>query len=394
MVRKTLILTIGTGNIDRLQETLFTPLKKSVQTGEWTNVILLPSKMTQQYAEQFVEKLRDEVGEQAVQIIELPQAHDEDNVDRCYAHFCSVMEQCLQDGLQPDQILPDYTRGTKSMSAALVLAAVRFEIPVLRYICSIERDERGMVVPGTEQIGEFRTETVGRQRLLDQAHTLFSQSNFSAVLDILPGDSESGSTVAIRTLASACAAWERLDYDAAAERMQAVNTAELPAGWQVFAPPVEVVSWLKKLAKDLPQQPRQQLTCLRRVAVDLYANGQRRIDRLQLEDAYLRAYRLADLLIQIRRVERGKTLSRKPLQLFRELDALIDAGDGYAKRLKWLFVQVQERNNSILAHGLKAIAADDERSLPEIYRELRKDLRRGNPDFESQLQHSQWLRFS
>ena len=45
-----LICTVGTGNIDKLRETLIEPLKKSVRKGEWSRVILVPSQLTKENA--------------------------------------------------------------------------------------------------------------------------------------------------------------------------------------------------------------------------------------------------------------------------------------------------------------------------------------------------------
>ena len=43
---RVLVMTIGTGNLDRLEETLFRPLTLSLETGEWQKAVLLPSERT------------------------------------------------------------------------------------------------------------------------------------------------------------------------------------------------------------------------------------------------------------------------------------------------------------------------------------------------------------
>ena len=50
-----LVMTVGSGDLTRIEETLFTPLRKSIATDAWTRIILLPSGMT----EEFAEKLRN-----------------------------------------------------------------------------------------------------------------------------------------------------------------------------------------------------------------------------------------------------------------------------------------------------------------------------------------------
>ena len=48
---RVLVMTVGTGDITRLEESLFTPLRKSIATDSWTRVILLPSGVTAEFAQ-------------------------------------------------------------------------------------------------------------------------------------------------------------------------------------------------------------------------------------------------------------------------------------------------------------------------------------------------------
>ena len=74
-------------------------------------------------------------------------------------------------GVARDLLRPvsDFTRVTKAMSAALVLAAIRHELPQLRYLSGGRRDERGLVVPGTEIVTDIRTTVATTRRRLDEA---------------------------------------------------------------------------------------------------------------------------------------------------------------------------------------------------------------------------------
>ena len=125
---RTLVLTVGTGDLDRLEETLFTPLRKSIATEAWTRVVLLPSSVT----EDFARTLRHRLDGTAVEVSPLP-AGDENDADAAYAHFDRVLATVLRDVALEDVVV-DFTRGTKAMSAALVLAAARRAVPRLRYV--------------------------------------------------------------------------------------------------------------------------------------------------------------------------------------------------------------------------------------------------------------------
>ena len=45
-----LLLTVGTGDVANLEQTLLVPIRKSIQQGEWAKVILIPSALTEAYA--------------------------------------------------------------------------------------------------------------------------------------------------------------------------------------------------------------------------------------------------------------------------------------------------------------------------------------------------------
>ena len=142
-----LLCTVGTGTIDQIRDTLLEPLKKSIRQGEWQQVILLPSQLTAANAELLCREVQDV----PIAIKPLPQEKMEDDPDACFAHFDSVLATLRTEGAAPDAILVDFTRGTKVMSAALVLAAVRHDIPSLRYISGPRAARQRAARPGNSR---------------------------------------------------------------------------------------------------------------------------------------------------------------------------------------------------------------------------------------------------
>ena len=63
--------------------------------------------------------------------------------------------------------------------------------------------------------------------------------------------------------------------------------------------------WVASLTVPLPEAYADRAACLRRLVVDLWANGCRRVRQRQYEDAILRAYRVLELLGQIRLFDHG-----------------------------------------------------------------------------------------
>ena len=402
-----LVLTVGTGNREALEESLLKPLAKSIREGEWCEVLLLPSRVTEGFAELLAERFRD----LPVRIEPLPEPNMENDADACYGHFDAVLGGLLKD-YAVVAVTVDFTRGTKAMSAALVLAAVGRDIPHLRYVWG-QRDQRGMVVPDTENIGEFATARVTARRRIDAAKGLMCHGNFAAALDLMPDSSgQSGrplpeslpaETTVLRRQAAFYAAWDRLDY-AEADRLASEARPEDDLSG--------AVCWVRRLAQA-PKREDHASTArwLRAIACDLLANGRRRIRDRHFEDALLRAYRVLELAGQFRLFDHGidsasvdpdleavrclrKKLKKKCSQGFgtgrdgrltasRELAArlLKSLGDPLGAELlefdeKHGGIDARKRNHSILIHGFEVEAnSHSKSSLVSLYDAL-EELRR------------------
>lgn len=236
---RALLLTVGTGDINRLEESLLTPLRKSIDQGERSRVILLPSLVTEQNAAE----LKARCGDDPIDIAPLPAPDAENDADRCFAHFDQAISELRAAGFAPADIVVDYTRGTKAMSAALVLAAIRHDLPTLRYITG-ERDNRGTVKPGSERIFETDPAIAMAQKQLDTALQFVRRGNFAGALALI-GDGSVGigpwpsviaeALPAIRAALDFYAAWDRLDY-AAAARVTDRNHSVLIHGFEAVGP--------------------------------------------------------------------------------------------------------------------------------------------------------------
>jgi len=430
-----LICTVGTGNIDQLRLTLLEPLKKSIRKGEWTRVILVPSQLTKENAT----RLSEEVQDLPVEIKELPECGAEDNADACFGHFDQILSSLHADGISASDLLVDFTRGTKAMSAALVLAAVRHELPQLRYVSGGKRDERGTVVPGTEIVAEVRTTIATARRRLDDAYGFFRRGNFAAVLDGLPNPRQlrdgqwprdlSELVSAVRTLATFYSAWDRLDY-CEAQNVGLSAYVDVPSPWDKFLPLPAIRDWVSLLAQPWPETNPERATRLRSLVADLLANGERRLRDHQFEDAVIRGYRVLELIGQIRLFDRDidsaaiptdrpyvkefqeKLLKKKshPLsetdgkyQASREQSArlLKHLGDPIADDLMQLGnyeegqVKLSRRNYSVWIHGFEAIAGSDPDPIHNLLKELEKLLvKDGGAEAESRLQQARSMDLS
>ena len=412
-----LLLTIGFGDRKKPEETLYEPLKKTVNDGNFTRVIFLPSKVTDDTAKLLQEMWADI----PIEIKSLPEPGNEDDADACFAHYNNVIEEILSTGVERESIVIDFTRGTKAMSAGLVLAAVRHDIHELRYITG-PRTDQGHVIPGYEKIDTFSPDIANGYKRLDSTRRFMKEGNFSGALNLLDDEDMklfwppqmSMTVAALQSWSEFYAAWDRLDYEAAHTLSGALDITN-DDSWADFEPGASVKDWIKALASPEPDENahdynKQMSVRLKRIATDLLANGLRRIEHHQYEDAFIRSYRVLELLGQISLFDLGFDTANLPEPednqkiaefikhanrrnkdksrpvFSRERGKLVASRYLAARFLKFLDnplgqelinladdrdLPIKDRNVSVLIHGFRAIASSDEKRLRAIYDRLR-----------------------
>lgn len=305
--RAVLLLTVGTGDRSRLEETLFTPLAKSIEAGPPGRVILVPSLATAAYAE----TIRQRFPDRAVEIRPIPQDGDEYDPDRCFAWIDGVLAEVIGQGYPPESIVVDFTRGTKSMSAAATLAGVSRGVGWLRYVDGVrQQDPRGMVQAGTERMREVQPALATVRAQLQRAMSLITNGQFAAAADLFPGwraDALAAFPEATRPAAAAAAwfaafwgDWDRFFYASAARRLAELKELTIPTEWTRFLPSQENQALLELLAQEMPTDFPGKARHTRYVAVDVLANAERRLRWGQPEDALQRAYRVLESAGQAR----------------------------------------------------------------------------------------------
>lgn len=306
---KVLVLTVGTGNTNDLEKSLYVPLKKSVDTGNWDRIVLLPSQHTVEQANE----VRRRMTELSAEVRPIPDVGSENDADASFAHFDAILGEIIEsDGVAPKAIMLDFTRGTKAMSAALVLAGVARRIPVLRYIEG-KREKRGSVVAGTEVIKEVRTEVASARQLIDLIERLMARGDFEAICTMhaeMPLTAEQiperlrTSLNAYTHVAAVYSAWDRFDYSRAGELLSRHRETVSAAG--KFKPTRDMEKWIDRLATIPDRQNLGETAAyLRYLACDLLANAERRYRDGLFEDAGVRWYRILELIGQVRLFDHG-----------------------------------------------------------------------------------------
>lgn len=420
-----LFLTVGSGNPNKLEETLYAPISTSISSGQWNRVVLLPSRDTLEHARE-IKRRHDR---HDVHIRPLPDGVSENDADACYDHFQKVVAELGTHG--HGGMAVDITRGTKAMSAALMLAAFRHRIGTIRYVEG-DRDPRNpaVIVPGSERVRDVHANSATNHRTIDEARLLLTHGDFAAASHLLRHLPHSDDVQRITPIADFYAAWDRLDYRTADETHV---DRHAPSEWQRYLPSNEARQWVHRLAQPFPDRgvPDYCATMaarLRRLIVDLLANGHRRVCQRQFEDAVLRAYRVVEMLGQARLFDHGLDSAALPAnnaqvqELQRDLERNRSAGLGtnkdgtrnagrelVARLLKRLHdplaqhlitvgskgaLRIASRNQSILIHGFEAVGPTDVRLLEDLYEELQQLLRMDRSDFDADWKIARSLDFA
>ncbi|HXK42563.1 MAG TPA: TIGR02710 family CRISPR-associated CARF protein [Anaerolineae bacterium] len=313
------------------------------------------------------------------EILELPEP---DDLSSCYAQIRATLTQ-LRAERSGWRFLADYTGGTKTMTAALTLAALEngYELSLVKGT----RADLVKVRNGTEMAALVNVGEVRARQQMAEAQRLFNRYAYASAADILQSilraaplppelQREIGERV---TLCRAFDAWDRFDH-AQARALLETQHASYESLWR----------FLKLLSSARPGYAP---------VLDLWRNAERRAARGRYDDAVARLYRALEMLAQLRLEQRDPALKsgdldvtllpeplrlkyealREPgekgkikLGLRQDYELLVELADPlgsiYQECAKRLLQALLHRNESILAHGQKPIAQTQWNEMWEI----------------------------
>lgn len=105
------------------------------------------------------------------------------DVEILYEEYSRYIDELVTMGYSLDEIVADYTSGTKSMSAALVNVAIAKGIKQLCYVYG-HRDEQGRTVSGTERLSVLSPSFIFTEQRLHLFKKFFNQYQFEAALQL------------------------------------------------------------------------------------------------------------------------------------------------------------------------------------------------------------------
>lgn len=298
-----------------------------------------------------------------------------DDLDQIYL----ICREAINDALSrfPDaRVVADYTGGTKSMSAALAMAALEHQDIELQLMAG-SRGDLVKVQDGSQFAAAANIERLRFERLIApyrQAWTRHAYSEAEAGLKLIqpPRQNElRGQYTRFRDLSRAFAEWDNFNHSAALDIIQRY-APNLPPALKAYLP----------IAMRLNDQNTAKRDAAR--LFDLYLNALRRARQGRHDDAIARIYRLIEwtaqwllkTLCDIETANVDEAAIPEGMALTRNRDGQWQAGlfnawqlikhktSGEAARFiereeNSLLNHLKIRNGSILAHGFEPVKASD-----------------------------------
>lgn len=324
--------------------------------------------------------------------------------------------------LEPGDWVVDYTGGTKTMAAALVLATID-DASGYRYIGGKERTKAGagIVIDGKEQVLHQLNpwdELAIKER--DEAAIIFNRARYKQAAELFQRIEKrvSGSSKplykALVDLSDGYALWDGFDYKGAWNKLQAAKKALEMA--TIFGGPSglkSLVSALKENILFLEKIVMGRQEVKKEIFFDLLANARRRAEmEHKYDDAISRLYRGIEVYAQLMLAQRGINTSdvkedqlpdeirhefkiryrdeiddriRLPMYAsYRLLQALKDpAGATFFERWPQMKLLLDARNRSILAHGFMPIKRERYEEMFKLVLRIRGIEERSLPQFPS-----------
>lgn len=367
-------------------------------------VCFLCSQESVEKIKEIKDGIANQLGEQCIQRDHKVLVEDYNDVVHCYEKAQECFRKLKDWGITPEEIVVDYTGGTKSMSVALGLAAVRFGC-MFSYVGGSKRTKEGLgiVVDGTEQvytsINPWSFFAVEEKRRIAEA---FNSYQFIAALEATRNllarpnlDPTLKQFLQIfELLCEGYSAWDRFEHQKATESLkkaasQLESYVELGSreSYRSFLKDVKSnLEWLQRLQRQthgFKHPARSQV-------FDLIANAKRRIDEGKYDDAVARLYRALEMEGQVclredplriesasdvpeeklpeglrdefKRKYREEQTGKIKLPLYAVFRLLERAGHPRGKRFQEMEKELKKilsaRNHSILAHGTTPIQKD------------------------------------
>lgn len=284
-MKKAMIITIGTGSgVDN-------GVAFSVRQQNPDLLCFIYSKESEKTLEAVLTKLSKKRED-----VLLKQFDEVNDVEILYQEYSKYIDQILRKGYSPNEVVADYTSGTKSMSSALVSTAIAKEIGVLSYVYGL-RDEQGRVISDTERLSQLSPNAIFTEQKIKLFKQLFNRYQFDSSFELLHSTTIHYNfrdlTNFYLGLSKAYAEWDRFNFKQSAEQL---NSLSVEIATQLELKRI-VENHKAKLHKL--KQANEQGKLSEDDFIDLFSNALRRFEEGKYDDCVARLYRLVEMVAQI-----------------------------------------------------------------------------------------------
>jgi len=330
---------------------------------------------------------------------DLIKIQEPDDLSECYQKAGSGI-QAIQAELPDAQIMADYTGGTKTMSVALAMAALDHRVEL--YLTTADRSNIIRVERG-EMTSQAIVAPLVVQRTIEQFLPLvLQQYNYPAAIAelrrLLPSMALPPETKRkIQTLCTVCSgfdAWDRFEHKEALLSLEPYMSISEIQPLALFLK--RVISSRGKIDEKFDASSGTKGHSYE-IVQDLLLNAERRAKQERYDDAVGRLYRALELLAQIRLLvaydiktgdvdiqklpeslreeyEKMRSLDKGKIQLalrksYELLTKLPDdpIGKLYQENVNRIINALENRNNSLFAHGFQPINGSDYQKVREVF---------------------------
>lgn len=324
---------------------------------------------------------------------------DKEDFQEIYFQVKSRIQAFLTNDTTIQDIIVDFTSGTKAMSAGAVAAAVDLGVGTVSYITG-QRNENGIVITGGECMRSTRLLKLNLERRLQLLKSFFEKRQYYACAQIIEPvikhlelfDEDKRQEIRLqKRMIGGLIKWEQFDHYKSKTELN---------GFEPHHTVIEkIVSEKYSLSKKLGRKPDDTPTMSG--ALDLFLNSQRCAESGKYDDAIARLYRCLEMIVQFllltehsidtSNVEH-KTIETVSNEEFKEqFDqnkqihklGLVNSFSLYAEKspqshITKIFKEkedkikklLQLRNSSILAHGFSPITMESYQGMSEIIEEF------------------------
>ena len=308
-MKKAMIITVGTG---KTGEDIAHAICVSIKQQNPDHIVFLKTSKTDATTMPFIRQDMLLKGKQYVEI----ELSNPDDVEKIAVECQAAITALSKKGYGLQDMVADYTSGTKAMSAGLTIAAIKCNVGALVYVAG-DRGEGGRVISGTERPIALQPNRIIADSLFQDAIGLFNIYQYDACLEtlmkarkLLADPAFIDRVNALEILSKAYMSWDKFHIDESFNLLKELKEEKFLQEWGIESQ--------VKNNKQVLYKEQENRFCEERM-IDLLENARRRGEtEKKFDDAIARLYRLCEYIAQ-------SYISQK--NLYRKKGSKVDTSD-------------------------------------------------------------------